>query len=132
MEKFYSELKEIAENELKKLAKKGDLSANEVEAAKNAVSLIEKINKICNWNMSEEDYSRREDPYRRWEILSYGDRHMMPKPSMMEDSYRTRGYSRHSIKDRAISKLEGMMDEAGSDYERDKVREFIRHIENVE
>lgn len=138
----YCDIKEIAENELKKLVKKGDLSAAEMEAAKNALSTIVKATEVSDRKEMDEEYSNRGysrsgDPYRRWEILSYGTQHM-PRHSMMypheehyEDSMRGR-YSRHSVKDRAISKIEGMMDEAGSDYEREKMKEIIRRIEMVD
>lgn len=38
------------------------------------------------------------------------------------------GYSGHSIKDRAIDKLERMMDEANSEYERESIRRMISQI----
>lgn len=39
-----------------------------------------------------------------------------------------RGYSRHSIGDRVVEKLEHMMDKTDSDYERDELHKFIRMI----
>lgn len=39
-----------------------------------------------------------------------------------------RGYSRHSIGDRAVEKLENMMDSAKSEYEREELHKFIRLI----
>ena len=43
-----------------------------------------------------------------------------------------RGYSRHSIGDRAISCLEHEMDGLGSDYERREMRRFIEMIRSAE
>jgi len=43
-----------------------------------------------------------------------------------------RGYSRHSIGDRAISCLEREMDSVGSDYERRELRRFIEMIRSAE
>lgn len=37
--------------------------------------------------------------------------------------------SGHSIKDRMISRLEHMMDETDSDYERDEISSYIRKLE---
>lgn len=144
MDKMYSELKDIAKNELKKLVKKGDLSATEVDAAKNAAVLIEKINKICEQEaMEDEGYSQRhmgghsykDEPYRRWEIMSYrdGNPHYYPMayghdPMMDHPS----DYSRHSIKDRAIDKLERLMADASSEYERQKIKEYIHKVESAE
>ena len=39
-----------------------------------------------------------------------------------------RGYSRHSIGDRVVEKLENMMDKTESDYEREELRKFMRMI----
>ena len=39
-----------------------------------------------------------------------------------------RGYSRHSIGDRVVSMVEGMMDSAKSDYERQELQKYIRTI----
>ena len=41
-----------------------------------------------------------------------------------------RGYSGHSIKDRMVDRLESMMDEAHSDYERQAIAEWIAKIQN--
>lgn len=38
------------------------------------------------------------------------------------------GYSRHSVGDRAVEKLENLMDSAQSEYEREEVKRFIRMI----
>lgn len=146
MEKTYTELKDIAKNELKKLVKKGELSATEMEAAKNAASLIEKIDKICEQEMYEEEgysqrrmggYSYKDDPYRRWEIMSYRDGHgtdsSMGYPYYPMTYSRTGSdYSRHSIKDRSIAVLENLMNKAGSDYERQKIQDYIRKVESAE
>lgn len=152
MDKMYTELKDNVQNALKPLAKKDNISPAEIEAAKNAVSLIKKIDEMCEkeeWN--KEGYSQRhmggnsykDDPYRRWEIMSYRDGTNMDSsmgypyyPSPMynhEGSYRdSSDYSRHSIKDRSIDALERLMDKAGSDYERQKIKEYIRKLEMVE
>lgn len=134
--KVYSDLIDIVEAELKKLVKKGELNASETSAAKDAVSCILKSMELKDKKEMEEElaqrgYSYGDDPYRRWEILSYGGRNMprMSMASRRDDM--SRGYSHHSIKDRAISRLETMMDEAGSEYEREKVREFIRRLEMI-
>ena len=136
MDKMYTELKDIAKNELKKLVKKGDLSAAEVDAAKNAVVLIEKINKICEQEGYDEGYSKRsmhgEEPYRRWEIMSYRDGKDSSMGRYYPAHWYSSDYSRHSIKDRAIDKLERLMGEAGSDYERQKIQEYIHKLESAE
>lgn len=52
-------------------------------------------------------------------------------PYYSEDGFSERGrrgYSRHSIGDRAIEKLENLMDKAGSEYEKEELHKFIRMI----
>ena len=143
MDKMYSELKDIARNELKKLVKKGELSPTEVDAAKNAAVLIEKINKICEQEGYDEGYSQRrmgsysykDEPYRRWEIMSYKDGRSDYYPTSYGHDLlmdRPSDYSRHSIKDRAIDTLERLMANASSDYERQKIKEYIHKVESAE
>lgn len=48
-----------------------------------------------------------------------------------EYSDRGNGYSRHSIGDRAVESLEMLMDKAGSEYEKDELRRFIRMIRSA-
>lgn len=141
-DKMYTELQDVAKTHLKQLLKKGDLSASEMEAAKNALSVIIKSDEACDCEEMKEysnrGYSMSDDPYRRWEIRSYNSRRRYPRHSMIgddrDDFYGNgdRGYSRHSIKDRAVNVLERLMDEAGSDYERQKVRDFVRYVESAE
>lgn len=138
-DKMYTELQDMAKTHLKQLLKKGDLSASEMEAAKNALSVIIKSDEACDSEEMKEysnrGYSMSDDPYRRWEIRSYNscrDRSMHPMMWDGRESYRDRDYSRHSIKDRAVNVLERLMDEAGSDYERQKVRDFVRYVESAE
>lgn len=40
------------------------------------------------------------------------------------------GYSGHSIKDRMVSRLEGMMGETQNDYERRTIEDFIHRLES--
>lgn len=53
----------------------------------------------------------------------------MSRGGSYEGSYEGGGsMSRHSIEDRMVAKLEGMMDTSGSDYERQKIGEWINKI----
>ena len=64
---------------------------------------------------------------------SYAYDHSMTYPYMDPMQYGDmRGYSRHSIGDRAISCLEHEMDGLGSDYERREMRRFIEMIRSAE
>lgn len=56
-----------------------------------------------------------------------------PEPYYYDPEYsdRGRGYSRHSIGDRAVESLEMLMDKAGSEYEKDELRRFIHMIRSA-
>lgn len=56
-----------------------------------------------------------------------------PEPYYYDPEYSDRGhgYSRHSIGDRAVESLEMLMDKAGSEYEKDELRRFIRMIRSA-
>lgn len=150
MDKMYMELKENVENALRPITKKDNITPAEIEVSKNAVKLVNEIDKMCEKaKYDEEGYSQRmmdghsygDDPYRRWEILSYrGDGRSMAYPYYptmtygRDATYSHTGsdYSRHSIKDRAIDTLERLMSEASSEYERQKIKEYIRKVEVAE
>lgn len=54
---------------------------------------------------------------------AYGMHGRMPHGSVS-----TGQYSRHSIGDRVVEKLEKMMDNTDSDYEREELHKFIRMV----
>lgn len=139
MEKVYEKLRDISESELKKIAKKDDLSPAEFEAAAKAVCMLKDLKKIEDMDskrMMGDDYSHGyghyEHPYRRYGIVSYADGNRTRDRMGRYSNSDGRMYSHHSIKDRMIDRLESMMDEASTDYERQKVGEFIRQIEMTE
>lgn len=107
-EKIFERLTEIVESELEKLVKKSELNAAEIKAATDAVCLLEKIEKLQN----EGNYDHSE------------------RRSARTGRYMSNGYSRHSIHDRIVDKLERMMDDAGSDYERNVLAGWIAKVES--
>lgn len=138
--KTLDELNELIEKELKKMVEKGDLSANELQAAEKAVCLMEKIIGLENGTY-EQSFRMPMNSYGR--SYGYYDRMMMDDASyergrsprtgryVSRDGYdhsMNRGYSGHSIGDRAVEKLESMMDNAGSEYEREVLEKYIRMI----
>ena len=76
-------------------------------------------------------------PYREYAITSYDGRggnqgggRGGSSRAMSRDG--RGGYSGHSINDRVVEKLENLMDSAESDFERQKIREFIRFVRDDE
>lgn len=123
LEKVLDELTDLAMNEIKKIAKKGDMTPVELKNATDAVCLLTKIEELQNGNyMDEEEYSESH-PYSRHG--SYARTR-----SSRTGRYMSNGYSGHSIKDRIVDNLEHMMDEAGGEYERGVISEWIRRVES--
>ena len=140
--KTLDELNELIEEELKKMVKKGDLSPNELEAANKAVCLMEKIIMLREGGYSQDgSYDMRYSMDRMMRGGSYDgsyERGRSPvtgryisRDGRYQDLY-DRGYSGHSIGDRAIDRLEKMMDDAGSEYERECIKKYIHLIRSEE
>lgn len=119
LDKTLEELEDLVIVELNKIIKKGDLTAVELKNATDAVCLLEKIANIQNGgenpNYSERTVSMHYGGYRN------------PMTGRYTNSY-NRGYSGHSIQDRMVDKLEHMMDEANSEYERNTIAEWIERL----
>ena len=140
-------LKSAVEKNLEELSKKQDLTPSETKAALDGFELREWI--LCEMDncRMEEDYSERsryhrgysgepmDRPYRRYDITAYGNENWLHdmnghtmRRSYCDQDYYNRGYSRHSIGDRVVEKLENMMDQADSEYEREELRKFMKMI----
>lgn len=121
LDKTLEELEELVNNELSKIVKKGDLTPTELKNATDALCLLEKIRDIQNGgenpNYSERTVSMHYGGYRN------------PMTGRYTNIY-NRGYSGHSIQDRMVDKLEHMMDEATSEYERNTIAEWIERLKN--
>ena len=139
------------------LGKKGDLSPQETKAAYDGACLYDWLTMMieeCDGGdygderYSERRYSRSMGMHHRpvnypMHGESYGYSGSPGYPSeFMDRSYcgtydypmdrrmsrGGEGYSRHSIGDRAVERLENLMDSAGSDYEKEQLHKYIRMI----
>ena len=143
-------LKATVEKCLEELSKKSDLNPAETKAALDGMELRELIQcEIDNCKAKDDaekfdkGYSGHDRPYREYYITSYGrpvqvsypdwnNMSMRNMPRWDEDhSERRHGYSRHSIGDRVVEKLEHMMDQTDSDYERQELHKFIRMVRSA-
>ena len=144
-------LTNLVSKELEQLAAKGSLTPVELETANKAVELMTKLLKydaMCERKENGEDidpmeYSERS--YRMPRMGSYSGQWMPYEGNTygmnsygggggnQYGSYRqsrnSQGqYSGHSIKDRMIDRLERMMNEAETEYERKEIMEEISRI----
>lgn len=130
MDKTYKCLKEILEDQVKLISKKGDkITPEEVLSLKNALSSIEKINNIMReeYEYSEGySYGHNRSPV-TGRYISNGPMHGNVRMSYGDHYDHMYG---HSIKDRMIAKLETMYDEAKSEHERQMVSNAINRIQS--
>ena len=154
-------LKTAVEKCLMELSQKPDLSPAETKAALDGMELRELLKceiDDCkmkeNKEYSERGYSGHDVPYRQYHVTSYGMPFRMTYADgmtnrSMHDGYsgdygvqgwyrsdspeysERRGYSRHSIGDRVVEKLEHMMDNTDSNYEREELQKFMRMIRSA-
>lgn len=131
MDKISCKTMELLDSCIEDMNKKKDLTPADLDVLYKAYKLRRELK--CDEEMGMDD---------EWDNSSsmYSRRNVMPRVYM--DSYapmrspvtgryisRDGGMSGHSIKDRMVAKLEGMYDEASSEYEREEIRKEIRRIE---
>ncbi len=130
-----NELKKLTETTVKdlhKLNEKSTLAPADYDAALKGVELIGKISQTCamlKWDDEEEESAgvsgTRGRSMHTGRYVSMG----MDYPNSRSYGYHNRCMtSGHSVEDRMIACLEGMMDEAGSDYERSRIMDVIHTI----
>ena len=112
------ELKEKFHDELEKIARKSEMSAGDLETAHKLTDTIKNIDKIC---MFEDDGYSGDG---MWETTgNYGNSYAGRRRDSMGR------YSRDGSKEKMISRLESMLDNADSDKTKSAIRRCINEIE---
>lgn len=114
-------LKKQTEKDIEKLSLKPELNPEDHRNLKNALTshaMLESACEECESSEMEKEGSgrRMRNPFNGRYMSSYG--------SYGYDGMR----SGHSIRDRAVERLERMMDETNSDYERQEIARMIEKI----
>ena len=132
MEYMY-ELKDKLCKELDEIARKGELGAGDLEIIHKLTDTIKNLDKI---EMLEDGgYSQAGD----WEIegraynrgSSYARRKRDSMGRYSRDGRGGRGgYSRHDAKEAMMEQMEMLMDQAGSEKEREAIRRCMNQLEN--
>lgn len=133
------EFENLVENELRKITQKGDVTLSEIENAKNAVCLLEKLEHYMSGEPEDMEggMSRtgRSGRYPMWPNSYARRRNPMngqytSRDSIGEVRYRSFGNrnSYHGDQDEMINRLEMMKDEAMSDQDRMAIDECIRKL----
>lgn len=132
---YMHELKEKLCDELEEIAKKGELGAGDLEIVHKLTDTIKNIDKI---EMLEDGggYSQAGD----WEIegraYNRGNSYARRKRDSMgrysrEGRGGRGGYSRHDAKEAMMEQMEMLMDQAGSEREREAIRRCMGQLENA-
>lgn len=150
--KYLEELKEMLCSELEKIGKKGELSAGSLETVHKLTDTIKNIDKI---EMMEEDGGYSEDS--RWMAdgkmygTSYdnGNSYARGRRNAKRDSMgrysrdggnysmehrggmMNGGYSRDSAKDYMMEQLEEIMESAGTEKERNAIRQCMHQLKSM-
>lgn len=134
MEYMY-ELKEKLCDELKEIAKKGELGAGDLEIVHKLTDTIKNLDKIEM--LEDSGYSQAGD----WEMegrgsynrgSSYRGRKRDSMGRYSRDGRGGRGgYSRHDAKEAMMEQMEMLMEQAGSEREREAIRRCMGQLENA-
>ncbi len=117
LEKVLEDLEDLVCAELKKISKKPELTPTELKNATDAMCLLIKMDELQNGGELGDEFSESRGSYSRSRSPRTG-RYMS----------NNRGYSGHSIEDRIVDNLEHMMDDAGSEYERNVLHKWISKV----
>ncbi len=136
---YMHELKEKLCDELEEIARKGEFSAGDLEAVHKLTDTIKNLDKI---EMLEDGgYSQAGDweiegrAYNRGSSYARRKRDSMGRYSrdgrMMRGGYRDgRMYSRADAKEDMMDQMEALMEQAGSEKEREAIRRCMNQLEN--
>ena len=133
---YMHELKEKLCDELEEIANKGELGAGDLEIIHKLTDTIKNLDKI---GMLEDGYSQAGDweiegrAYNRGSSYARRKRDSMGRYSRDGRSMRYRDdrmYSRDEAKDDMMEQMEALMEQAGSEKEREAIRRCMNQLEN--
>lgn len=124
-------LYDLLDKQIDKVVAKNDITPNELESMYKSVCVMDKIEKMMygEGGYSETGYSYEWPVYDRYPMSGNRGRSPMTGRYVSREARPNRGMSGHSIKDRMISKLEQMMDETSSEYEKEEITKYIHSLE---
>ena len=126
LRKVLKELEDLVAAELNKIVKRSDLNPTELQNAMNAMCLMDKVYDVYEKMENLQNGGENPNYSERTVSMHYGG-YRSPMTGRHTNIY-DRGYSGHSIQDRMVDKLERMMDEATSQYEKDTIAEGIEKL----
>lgn len=134
IEKLMDELDvsfELMLKELKKINQKNDLTPMELESIKHIECAVK--DHLINCAMLEESEKNDWDNYSEMGPNMSRERGRSPRTGRyISRGMRAGNYSTHSIDDRIVASLEGMMASAKDDYEKQRIEEWMRKVRSEE
>lgn len=132
---YMHELKEKLCDELDEIARKGELGAGDLEIIHKLTDTIKNIDKISmleddgysqdgNWEADMRGTYNRGSSYR-------GQRRDSRGRYAREGRGSRGGYSRHDAKEAMMEQMEMLMEQAGSEREREAIRRCMGQLENA-
>lgn len=132
---YMHELKEKLCDELDEIARKGELGAGDLEIVHKLTDTIKNLDKIemledggysqdGDWEMEGRSSYNRGSSYRGRKRDSMGR-------YSREGRGGRGGYSRHDAKEAMMEQMEMLMDQAGSEREREAIRRCMGQLENA-
>lgn len=136
---YMHELKEKLCDELEEIARKGELGAGDLEIIHKLTDTIKNLDKIEmleDGGYSQAGYRDGGSSYNRGS--SYANRgkhyvrgHYSRDGYSMEGRGNRGGYSRHDAKEAMMEQMEMLMEQAGSEREREAIRRCISQLDQV-
>ena len=132
------DLKEMLSAELEEIARKPEMGAGDLELVHKLTDTIKNIDKICALE-EEGGYSETGDlegAYNRGSSYANRGKHYV-RGHYSRDGYSVEGrgnrggYSRHDAKEAMMEQMEMLMDQAGSEREREAIRRCISQLDQV-
>ena len=117
---------EILYNNLRKINDKKDITPQELDNVKDIATVMAKMSEVEAMNSGDFTSYYNLDSEMNMSRAPHYRVHM--SNSRGRDHNTGRYISLHSIDDRMIANLENMMDNAGSDYERQRINDWINKI----
>ena len=121
-------LNEMLEKELTEIVKKGAITPDQLVAVDKVVDIMKDIKEICN--MDDHGYSQRGYSYDNWDG-SRGSNRVRYNRGNYTRGNSNRGYSRHDEREEILDRLDYLMENSGTEQERQAIRQALNTLENM-
>ncbi len=126
----FEKLNSMLEKELDEIVKKGTITPEHLAAVDKVVDIMKDIKEICNMDDMESGYSQRGYSYN--DGYSRGTRGARYNRGGSYSRGNSRGgYSRHDDREDILDRLDYLMENSGTEQERQAIRQALNTLENM-